>query len=85
MEFKWLNKSLIKQTKDRTEIMAPAGPISSAEAWTSVRRGFFRSLSANPVIKLGLLAQAPAGSGGIRAYENLGIEKKTVSSIRAGK
>lgn len=25
MEFKWLNKSLIKQTKDRIEIMAPVG------------------------------------------------------------
>ena len=24
MEFKWLNKSLIKQTEDRIEIMAPA-------------------------------------------------------------
>lgn len=42
-------------------------------------------LPADPVIKVGLLAQAPVGEGGIRVYENLTIEKKTVKNIRAGK
>ena len=42
-------------------------------------------LPADPVIKVGLLAQAPAGSGGIRIYEDLSIERKTVKNIRAGK
>ena len=42
-------------------------------------------LPADPVIKVGLLAQAPAGSGGIRVYEDLSIERKTVKNIRAGK
>ena len=42
-------------------------------------------LPADPVIKVGLLAQAPVGNGGIRVYENLSIEKKTVKNIRAGK
>lgn len=51
MEFKWLNKSSIRQTGDRIEILAPA----------------------------------PSGSGGIRVYENLSIEKKTVKNIRVGK
>lgn len=35
-------------------------------------------------IKVGLLAQAPTGSGSERIYENLTIEKKTVKNIRAG-
>lgn len=38
-----------------------------------------------PVVKVGLLAQAPVGNGGIRVYENLSIEKVTVKNIRAGK
>lgn len=42
-------------------------------------------LPADPVIKVGLLAQAPVGNGGVRVYENLSIEKKTVKNIRAGK
>ena len=42
-------------------------------------------LPADPVIMVGLLAQAPTGDGGIRVYENLSIEKKTVKNIRAGK
>lgn len=42
-------------------------------------------LPANPAIKVGLLAQAPVGNGGIRVYENLSIENKTVKNIWAGK
>lgn len=42
-------------------------------------------LPAQPVIKVGLLAQAPTGQGGVRVYEHLSIEKKTVKNIRAGK
>ena len=42
-------------------------------------------LPAEPTIKVGLLAQAPVGNGGIRVYENLSIENKTVKNIRAGK
>lgn len=37
------------------------------------------------VVKVGLLAQAPTGSGGVRVYEDLLIEKKTVKNIRLGK
>lgn len=42
-------------------------------------------LPAEAEIKVGLLAQAPTGSGGLRVYENLSIELKTVKNIRAGK
>lgn len=42
-------------------------------------------LPAQPVIKVGLLAQAPTGDGGIRVYEHLTIENKTVKNIREGK
>ncbi len=35
-------------------------------------------------VKVGLLAQAPTGNGGMRVYENLSIEKRTVKNIRAG-
>ena len=42
-------------------------------------------LPAESTIKVGLLAQAPTGKGGIRIYENLSVEKKTVKNIRAGK
>ena len=42
-------------------------------------------LPANPVIKVGLLAQAPTGDGGVRVYEHLTIEHRTVRNIRAGK
>ena len=42
-------------------------------------------LPAEPVIKVGLLAQAPVGNGGVRVYEHLSIEKKTVKNIRAGR
>ena len=35
-------------------------------------------------INVGLLAQAPTGSGGERIYEHLTIDYKTVKNIRAG-
>lgn len=38
-----------------------------------------------PVVKVGLLAQAPTGKGGKRVYEYLSIEQRTVKNIRAGK
>ena len=44
----------------------------------------FFSLPAGPVIKVGLLAQAPQGAGGPRYYEHLSIEQKTVKNIRMG-
>ena len=44
----------------------------------------FFSLPAGPVIKVGLLAQAPQGAGGPRYYEQLSIEQKTVKNIRMG-
>lgn len=34
------------------------------------------------VVKVGLLAQAPTGNGGMRVYEDLTIEKKTAKNIR---
>ena len=37
-------------------------------------------LPAEPTIKVGLLAQAPVGTGGIRVYEHLSIEKRTVKT-----
>ena len=43
------------------------------------------NLPADPVMKVGLLAQAPLGDGGERVYEHLSIEKRTVKNIRAGK
>lgn len=43
------------------------------------------SLPAGDKIKAGLLAQAPAGSGGIRIFEDVSVELKTVKNIRAGK
>lgn len=45
----------------------------------------FFSLPAAQTIKAGLLAQAPTGNGGIRVYEKLSIEQKTVKNIRMGK
>jgi hypothetical protein len=42
-------------------------------------------LPVESTVKVGLLAQAPTGDGGIRVYENLSIEKKTLKNIRTGK
>ena len=44
----------------------------------------FFSLPAEKAVKVGLLAQAPTGSGGIRVYEDLSLENKTVKNIRFG-
>lgn len=44
----------------------------------------FFNLPAEKTIKVGLLAQAPTGKGGIRVYENLTIESRTVKNIRMG-
>ena len=41
-------------------------------------------IPADGSIKAGLLAQAPTGNGGIRIYENLSIENRTVKNIRMG-
>lgn len=44
----------------------------------------FFHLPADKTIKVGLLAQAPTGSGEIRVYENVTIEKRTVKNVRMG-
>ena len=44
-------------------------------------RFFF--FSAGKVAKVGLVAQSPTGSGGMRTFEHLTIEHKTVENIRA--
>ena len=44
----------------------------------------FFNLPARNTVKVGLLAQSPTGEGGVRIYENLTIEKKTVKNIRMG-
>lgn len=45
----------------------------------------FFSLPASQTMKVGLLAQAPTGSGGIRVYENFTLENRTVKNLRMGK
>ena len=42
-------------------------------------------LPVSETIKVGLLAQSPAGSGGERHYEEFMLENKTVKNIRIGK
>lgn len=44
----------------------------------------FFNLPVEDSVKVGLLAQAPQGNGGIRIYEDLSIESKTVKNIRFG-
>jgi len=44
----------------------------------------FFNLSAGETVKVGLLAQAPVGNGGVRVYEQLSIENRTVKNIRFG-
>ena len=44
----------------------------------------FFNLPATETVKVGLLAQAPQGKGGVRIYENLTFEMKTVKNIRFG-
>lgn len=43
------------------------------------------SLPVGETVKIGLLAQAPTGSGGERHYEALSLESRTVKNIRVGK
>lgn len=45
----------------------------------------FFILNFENTVKVGLVAQSPTGNGGIRIYEDLTIESKTVKNIRAGK
>ena len=45
----------------------------------------FFNLPAPETVKVGLLAQAPQGKGGIRFYDNLTFEMRTVKNIRFGK
>ena len=44
----------------------------------------FFSLPVEQRVKVGLLAQAPTGNGGVRVYEDLTLENKTVKNIRYG-
>jgi len=44
----------------------------------------FFTLPVGDVVKVGLLAQAPVGDGGLRVYEKLTIEQRTVKNLRAG-
>ena len=44
----------------------------------------FFNMPVGEVVKVGLLAQAPTGNGGVRIYENLTIEQVTVKNIRFG-
>ena len=44
----------------------------------------FFNLPGGETVKVGLLPQAPTGNGGIRVYENLSIENRTVKNIRFG-
>ena len=44
----------------------------------------FFSLPAEKAVKVGLLAQAPTGNGGVRVYEDLTLENRTVKNIRFG-
>jgi len=43
------------------------------------------ALPVSDTIKVGLLAQAPIGSGGERHFEEFSLENKTVKNIRTGK
>lgn len=42
-------------------------------------------LPVGDTVKVGLSAQSPLGQGGVRVFENLSIENKTVKNIRVGK
>ena len=44
----------------------------------------FFTLPVGDVVKVGLLAQTPVGDGGLRVYEKLTIEQRTVKNLRAG-
>lgn len=85
MEFKWLNEGSINQTNGRIEIVAPAQTDFFCGSIDECEEGILPESLCNAPLKVGLLAQAPVGKGGIRIYENLSIEKRTVKNIRAGK
>jgi len=44
----------------------------------------FFNLPVDPVVKVGLVAQAPTGKGGYRCFEDFSIRKMTVKNIRFG-
>jgi len=44
----------------------------------------FFNLPVDPVVKVGLLAQAPTGTGGERSFEHVTLERRTVENIRFG-
>jgi len=44
----------------------------------------FFNLPVDPVVKVGLVAQAPTGKGGYRCFEEFSIRKMTVKNIRFG-
>ncbi len=44
----------------------------------------FFTLPVGDTVKIGLLAQAPTGEGGIRRYEHLTIEPRSVANLRMG-
>ena len=44
----------------------------------------FFTLPVGDVVKVGLPAQAPVGDGGLRVYEKLTIEQRTVKNLRTG-
>lgn len=44
----------------------------------------FFSLPVEKTVKVGLLAQAPTGNGGVRVYEDFSLESRTVKNIRYG-
>ena len=41
-------------------------------------------LPVGPSVKVGLEAQSPAGAGGLRAFSDVTLEKRTVRNLRAG-
>lgn len=45
----------------------------------------FFTLPVEETVKVGLVAQSPKGEGGLRVFENLTIEKRSVKNIREGK
>ncbi len=44
----------------------------------------FFNLPVAEIVKVGLLAQAPVGNGGVRIYEDLSLENRKVKNIRFG-
>ena len=94
MEFKWMNESEIRQDGNRIEIMATPQSDFFCNSGSVSEEGITpESLHNAPYyytefegdrVKVGLLAQAPVGNGGVRVYEQLSIENRTVKNIRFG-